>query len=105
MFYGSSQTTIQLLLDSESSYRVLTGSNVIRSVMGEDISNYDIGGAKILGKWTGIVDIIATDKIQLLAHIRQLQRFFFNTEQLPAIRRNIDGAWRKLKFPAARICL
>ena len=89
--YGSSQTTIQLLLDSESSYRVLTGSNVIRSVMGEDISNYDIGGAKILGKWTGIVDIIASDKIHLLSHIRQLHRFFFNTEQLPAIRRNNNG--------------
>ncbi len=85
--YGSSQATIQLLLDSESSYRVLTGSNVIRSVMGEDISNYDIGGAKILGKWTGIVDIVAADKIHLLGNIRELHRFFYRDEQLPAIRR------------------
>ncbi|MGV8057052.1 MAG: carboxyl transferase domain-containing protein [Smithellaceae bacterium] len=89
--YGSSQATIQLLIDSESSYRVLTGSNVIRSVMGEDISNYDIGGAKILGKWTGIVDIIADDKIQLLSHIRQLHRFFFHNESLAAIRRTQNG--------------
>ncbi|MCP4132526.1 MAG: hypothetical protein GY754_16250 [bacterium] len=74
--YGASQASIQVLLDSEQSYRVLTGSNVIKSVIGEDISNYDIGGAKILGKWTGIVDIIADDKLHLLNSIHRLHRFF-----------------------------
>jgi acetyl/propionyl-CoA carboxylase alpha subunit/acetyl-CoA carboxylase carboxyltransferase component len=85
--YGSSQATIQLILDSENSYRVLTGSNVIKSVMGEDISNYDIGGAVILGKWTGIADLVATDKLDLLRKITEIQYLFGKSEPCDLIQR------------------
>lgn len=85
--YGSSQATIQLILDSDNSYRVLTGSNVIKSVMGEDISNYDIGGAKILGKWTGIVDFVADDKIDLIRKVYELQGLFSSEETHNEIKR------------------
>jgi len=85
--YGSSQAAVQILLDSTQSYRVLTGANVIHSVIGEEISNYDIGGAKLLGKWTGIVDLIAHDKLHLLSCVRRLHQFFGPGEALPAIRR------------------
>ncbi|MEQ9365069.1 MAG: carboxyl transferase domain-containing protein, partial [Leptospirales bacterium] len=74
--YGSSQATLQVLLDSPESYRVLTGSNVIRSVTGEDITNYEIGGARIMGKWTGTADWIARDKIHLLAILRRINLMF-----------------------------
>ncbi len=74
--YGSSQATIQLLLDSQKSYRVLTGANVIRAVMGEDISNYDIGGAKVLGKWAGIVDLVAGDRVEMVAFVRKIHSYF-----------------------------
>lgn len=70
--YGSSQATFQILLNSENSYRVLTGSSVIESVMGENISNYDIGGAQVLGKWAGVIDIIAEDKTDLISRVRQI---------------------------------
>ncbi|MBN1531582.1 MAG: hypothetical protein JXA20_02870 [Spirochaetes bacterium] len=85
--YGSSQASIQVMLDSEQTYRVLTGSSVIRTVIGEDISNYDIGGAKILGKWTGIVDIVARDKLQLISVIQRLHDLFTMESPLAAIRR------------------
>ena len=74
--YGSSQATVQIVLDSENSYRVLTGSNVIRSVMGQDISNYDIGGARVLGHDTGTVDLVAGDKIDLIQMIFSVQEMF-----------------------------
>ena len=83
--YGSSQATLQVLLDSPESYRVLTGSNVIRSVTGEDITNYEIGGARIMGKWTGTVDWIARDKIHLLAILRRINSIF-STQQQPLVR-------------------
>lgn len=86
--YGSSQASIQILLDSEESYRVLTGSKVIHTVIGEDISNYDIGGAKILGTWTGIVDIVACDKLHLISSICMIQHIFCTRRQLAAIGRN-----------------
>lgn len=85
--YGSSQASIQILLDSEESYRVLTGSKVIHTVIGEDITNYDIGGAKILGAWTGIVDIVACDKLHLTRCIAMVQDIFCANTQLPAIDR------------------
>jgi acetyl-CoA carboxylase carboxyltransferase component len=88
--YGSSQASIQILLDSEESYRVLTGSKVVHTVIGEDITNYDIGGAKILGTWTGIVDIVACDKLSLAHSIGMIQHLFCSREQLPAIVRNKD---------------
>jgi acetyl/propionyl-CoA carboxylase alpha subunit/acetyl-CoA carboxylase carboxyltransferase component len=86
--YGSSQATVQLLLDSEHSYRVLTGSSVIRTVIGEDISNYDIGGAKILGQWTGIVDLVAADKLHMIVMVRELHRLFSEDAHLARIGRN-----------------
>ena len=85
--YGSSQASIQILLDSEESYRVLTGSKVIQTVIGEEITNYDIGGAKILGKWTGIVDIVACDKLQLISWVHLIQDTFCTGRQLSRISR------------------
>ncbi|MBP7738394.1 MAG: hypothetical protein KA369_20635 [Spirochaetes bacterium] len=85
--YGSSQASIQILLDSEESYRVLTGSKVVHTVIGEDITNYDIGGAKILGTWTGIVDIVACDKLHLTCCIAMVQDVFCSRTGLPAIAR------------------
>lgn len=85
--YGASQATIQIILDSENSYRVLTGSNVIKSVMGEDISNYDIGGAVILGKWTGIVDLVAKDKLDMLRKLMEIHYVFGKEQQASSIKR------------------
>ncbi|MBN2080214.1 MAG: hypothetical protein JW838_14690, partial [Spirochaetes bacterium] len=89
--YGSSQASIQILLDSQESYRVLTGSKVVHTVIGEEITNYDIGGAKILGTWTGIVDVVAPDKLHLLACIHLAQGIFTSREELPGIARPAGG--------------
>ncbi|MBN2435664.1 MAG: hypothetical protein JXK07_10405 [Spirochaetes bacterium] len=88
--YGSSQATVQIILDSENSYRVLTGSNVIKSVMGEDISNYDIGGATILGKWTGIVDLVACDKPDMIRKLNEIQYIFCSKTKSEVIKRNSE---------------
>lgn len=85
--YGSSQATFQVLLNSENSYRVLTGSNVIQSVMGENISNYDIGGAQVLGKWAGVVDIIAEDKPELISRVREIQNLLSPSDATGRIKR------------------
>lgn len=85
--YGSSQTAIQIMLDTDESYRVLTGSNVIKSVTGEDFTNYQIGGAKVMGKWTGTVDLVAENKIQLLTLIRKIQETFCDYRTYSEIRR------------------
>ncbi len=94
--YGSSQAVIQILLDSEESYRVLTGSGIIKSVIGENISNYDIGGAKVLGKWAGVVDLIASDKLHLIRMIYLLHGFFSGDKNFNSIRRvSVDNNIKK----------
>jgi len=95
--YGSSQATVQIILDSENSYRVLTGSNVIKSVMGEDISNYDIGGAVILGKLTGIVDLVARDKIDMLEKVRAVHLTFTGKQRSEKIARSTMPACRSAR--------
>jgi acetyl/propionyl-CoA carboxylase alpha subunit/acetyl-CoA carboxylase carboxyltransferase component len=74
--YGSSQAAVQIMLDAEQSYRVLTGSNVIRAVTGEDLTNYEIGGARVMGQWTGTVDLVARDRLDLLRQIRRVHELF-----------------------------
>ena len=86
--YGSSQAPVQLILDNEQSYRVLTGSNVIRSVMGENITNYEIGGARVMSKWAGIVDLVVSDKYHLVAQIRRLHTLFSAEERRGEISRS-----------------
>ncbi len=85
--YGSSQAALQVMLDTEESYRVLTGSNVIRSVTGEDLTNYEIGGAPVLGYHTGTVDVVAPDKLTMLSTISRIHRVFGPEESLGSIRR------------------
>lgn len=77
--YGSSQAALQVMLDSPESYRVLTGSNVIESVTGEKFTNYQIGGAKVMGRWTGTVDVVAEDKLSLISILRKIHRIFAKT--------------------------
>ncbi len=74
--YGSSQMALQVILDDDESYRVLTGSNVIKSVTGEEFTNYQIGGAQVMGKWTGTVDKIAESKLELISILRNIQQIF-----------------------------
>jgi len=74
--YGSSQMALQVMLDDDESYRVLTGSNVIKSVTGEEFTNYQIGGAQVMGKWTGTVDKVAESKLELISILREIQQIF-----------------------------
>ncbi len=74
--YGSSQAAIQCMVDSPESYRVLTGAKVIQSVTGEKVSNYDLGGARIMGFYTGTVDIVAESNLHMLSVIRQIHEIF-----------------------------
>ncbi len=86
--YGSSQAALQIMVDSDESYRVLTGSGVIRSVTGEDLTNYEIGGARVMGTWTGTVDLVADNKIHLLVLLRRLQRLFASGTRTGGIQRH-----------------
>lgn len=89
--YGSSQAAIQIMVDDEQSYRVLTGSAVIKSVTGENLTNYEIGGGRIMSRITGTVDLLARSNLHLLTIIRSIQELFAKREKLPEIKRSIKN--------------
>ncbi|PKL30655.1 MAG: carbamoyl-phosphate synthase subunit L, partial [Spirochaetae bacterium HGW-Spirochaetae-10] len=62
-------------------------SAVIKSVTGEDLTNYEIGGARIMNRVTGTVDRVARSNLHLLTVIHELQELFTGVKSLPAIRR------------------
>ncbi len=90
--YGSSQAAIQVMLDADQSYRVLTGANVIEAVTGEKMTNYEIGGARVMGEWTGTVNLIANHKFQLLEFIYQIQETLIPQKQqeIPVRKNNLN---------------
>ena len=90
--YGSSQAAIQMMVDDEQSYRVLTGSAVIKSVTGEDLTNYEIGGAHIMSRVSGTVDRVARSNLHLLILIHEIQELFTMPLDLPAIQRTSIAA-------------
>lgn len=90
--YGSSQAAVQILLDHENSYRVLTGSAVIRAVTGEDLTNYEIGGAAMMGRRTGTVDLIVPDRLQVLSAVRFVHETFSRSTERPALPRLTPAA-------------
>ena len=96
--YGSSQTGVQVMLDSNVSYRVLTGSAVIKSVTGEDISNYEIGGAKVMGRITGTADLIAHTKLEIIDYVQRLQDIFAPEKKIKSILRIKNKAIEKKDF-------
>ena len=85
--YGSSQAPVQIILDSEQSYRTLTGSSVIRTITGENIPNYEIGGARVMGRWAGIVDFVANGKYRLISYIRRINDMFSFEDDLDSIQK------------------
>lgn len=89
--YGSSQAAIQIMVDDEQSYRVLTGSAVIKSVTGEDLTNYEIGGGRIMSRITGTVDLIAKSNLHLLTIIRKIQELFVKREKFSEIKRSLKN--------------
>ncbi|MGV3664750.1 MAG: carboxyl transferase domain-containing protein [Leptospira bouyouniensis] len=94
--YGSSQASIQVILDEEQSYRVLTGASVIESVTGESLTNYEIGGARVMGHGTGTVDFVANDKPHLISILYKIQSILFNKTESPSLfsltNQNRDGS-------------
>ncbi len=89
--YGSSQAAIQIMVDDEQSYRVLTGSAVIKSVTGEELTNYEIGGGRIMSRITGTVDLIARSNLHLLTIIRRIHELFAKREKISSIKRSLKN--------------
>jgi acetyl-CoA carboxylase carboxyltransferase component len=82
--YSPALTDFIFMVD-DLSHMFITGPRVIKSVMGEDISMEDLGGAKIHCKMTGVADFRVKNEQECMDGIRNLLSFLpSNWREKPA---------------------
>jgi acetyl-CoA carboxylase carboxyltransferase component len=84
--YSPAITDFTFMVDGIS-HMCITGPRVIKSVLGEDITLEDLGGAKVHTKVTGVADLRFKSEKDCFEGIRRLMSFLpqSNLEKVPAI--------------------
>ncbi len=85
LVYGASISHLSLMNDQPESYRVLTGAATVARVMGEESSNYELGGAKVHGEESGDIDMAFSSEEQVINNTRRLIKMFGESERTQAI--------------------
>ncbi len=66
---------------TENSYMFITGPEVVRSVMQEDVSQEDLGGGMVHSKESGVSHFLAQDDRQCLTQVRELLSYLPSNNQ------------------------
>ena len=83
------------MIQAQDTFFGLTGPQVVRDVLGEDISADDLGGPKVHGK-SGVVDIVAPDELGALRKaLRILDYIPNNNQEMPKSFSSSDSKNRK----------
>jgi propionyl-CoA carboxylase beta chain len=83
--YSPSMTDFTFMVDS-SSFMFVTGPNVVKTVIHQDISFEDLGGARVHGAKSGVAHFVLPNDILCLRHVRQLIHYLpSNNRQKPPI--------------------
>ena len=83
--YSPSMTDFTFMVDS-SSFMFVTGPNVVKTVIHQDISFEDLGGAKVHGAKSGVAHFVLPNDILCLRYVRRLIHYLpSNNRQKPPI--------------------
>ena len=78
-----------------SSYMFVTGPDVVKTVTHEEVSQEELGGADVHGKYTGVADMVYDNDIEALLQVRRLVTFLpLNSREKPPQRPTEDPADR-----------
>ena len=64
--------TDYVIMVKETSYMFITGPNVVKQVLNEDITSEDLGGASVHSSKSGVAHLAADDETQALMMVREL---------------------------------
>nr|WP_236003860.1 acyl-CoA carboxylase subunit beta [Nonomuraea antri] len=74
----------------------ITGPDVVRAVTGEDISQDDLGGARVHGTLSGVAGFVYPDEVSCLEDVRYLLALLpANNRELPPVVATADPARRR----------
>lgn len=78
-----------------SSYMFVTGPDVVKTVTHEEVSQEELGGADVHGKYTGVADMVYDNDIEALLQVRRLVTFLpLTSREKPPHRPTEDPADR-----------
>ena len=80
---GSEMCIRDSLIQSENTFFGLTGPNVVREALGEDITADELGGPKVHSK-SGVVDLTAPDELGALRTALRLLSYLPDNNHSPA---------------------
>ncbi len=84
--YSPALTDFTLMMEG-TSYMFLTGPAVVKTVLGEDVSQEDLGGASVHSTKSGVTHLTASTEDQAMMMIKQLLSYIpqNNLEQTPRV--------------------
>ncbi|MDO8644836.1 MAG: carboxyl transferase domain-containing protein [bacterium] len=81
LVYGASISHLSLMNDHPEAYRVLTGAATVARVMGEQSSNYLLGGAKAHGEISGDIEMTFANEEEVIDQTRRMLKFFYQPKE------------------------
>ncbi|MBU1918681.1 hypothetical protein KKF63_11205 [bacterium] len=88
LVYGASIGHLSLMNDQPECYRVLTGAQTVRKVLGEKGTNYSLGGAKAHAEKSGDIEFVFPSEEKVIHATRQLLNLFSVIEKKEKIERD-----------------
>lgn len=84
--------TDYIIMVKETSYMFITGPNVVKQVLNEDVTFEELGGASVHSSKSGVAHMVADDEPQALMMVRELLSYLpqNNTEDPPYLATNDD---------------
>ena len=76
LVYGASIAHLSIMNDQAESYRVLTGAGTVKKVLGENKTNYELGGAGAHFEESGEIEMVFDSEEQVIDHTRLLLKLF-----------------------------
>ena len=75
------------IMVKDTSYMFITGPNVVKQVLNEDVTAEELGGASVHGSKSGVAHMVADDEAQALLMARELLSYLpqNNMEDAPAV--------------------
>ena len=79
--------TDYIIMVKDSSYMFITGPDVVKQVLNEDVTFEDLGGASVHASKSGVCHFVADDEAQSLTMVRELLSYLpqNNMEDPPAV--------------------
>ena len=84
-----------IIMVKDSSYMFITGPEVVKQVLNEDVTFEDLGGASVHGSKSGVCHFVADDEMQSLTLVRELLSYLpQNNMEDPPPHPTTDGPLR-----------